>query len=191
MSLTLRTASAKLQVLPSTGATTIHGGKLLDRSGHRSKFLSSSFFLRHRRFQILLWNLVSSKGEARMSDQLDRDIDEILQHTRKKSSSESQRPNHDWRIREPYRKDSLFRKLPVKTFFIGSGCLFLAGLILNAFGSGISGIVFWIGLIAFVLGYLLLIARARNSPDLTWRGRPVDYGTSSSLLTRVRRWFQS
>ena len=131
------------------------------------------------------------KGEARMSDQLDRDIDEILQHTRKKSSSESQRPNYDWRIREPYRKDSLFRKLPVKQFFIGSGCLLLAGLILNAFGSGISGIVFWIGLIAFVLGYLLLIARARTSPDLTWRGRPVDYDTSSSLLTRVRRWFQS
>ncbi|MQG73934.1 MAG: hypothetical protein FI680_04050 [SAR202 cluster bacterium] len=126
-----------------------------------------------------------------MPDQLDRDIDEILRYTRKKSSSESQRSDHDWRMREPYRKDSLLRRIPVKQFFIGSGCLFLAGLILNAFGAGISGIVFWIGLIAFVLGYLLLIARARTSPDLTWRGRPVDYGTSSSLLIRIRRWFQS
>ena len=126
-----------------------------------------------------------------MPDQLDRDIDEILRYTRKKSSSESQRSDHDWRMRESYRKDSLFRRIPVKQFFIGTGCLFLAGLILNAFGAGISGIVFWIGLIAFILGYLLLIARARTSPDLTWRGRPVDYGTSSSLLIRIRRWFQS
>ena len=126
-----------------------------------------------------------------MQDQLDRDIDEILRYTRKKSSSESPRSDHDWRMRESYRKDSLFRRIPVKQFFIGSGCLFLAGLILNAFGAGISGIVFWIGLIAFILGYLLLIARARTSPDLTWRGRPVDYGTSSSLLIRIRRWFQS
>ena len=126
-----------------------------------------------------------------MPDQLDRDIDEILRYTRKKSSSESQRSDHDWRMRESYRKDSLFRRIPVKQFFIGSGWLFLAGLILNAFGAGISGIVFWIGLIAFILGYLLLIARARTSPDLTWRGRPEDYGTSSTLLIRIRLSFKS
>ena len=129
--------------------------------------------------------------EAKMSDQLNKDIDEILQGTRGKSSSDPPRYGNDRREHGADWRAATWRKLPVKKFFIGSACLFLAGLILNAYGSGISGIVFWLGLIALVLGYLLVIVRAKKSPDLHWRGRPVDYGTSSSWFVRIRRWFQS
>ena len=130
-----------------------------------------------------------------MPGRMDREIEEILERSEAVLASESRKP------RKSRNKGSSGSSRPGWTrlggtfspgrVFLAGGALLLTGLILNIAGTGPAGILLWVGLILFVFAYALFFVRSSSTPELHWRGRPVDYGRPPSLWARLRRWLQS
>lgn len=130
-----------------------------------------------------------------MPGRMDREIEEILARSEEVLTSQSRKP------RKSRRQGSSRWSLPGWTtlggsfspgrVFLAGGALLLTALILNVAGVGSWAFLFWPGLILFVFAYALFFVRSGSSPELHWRGRPVDYGGPPSLWQRLRRWLRS
>ena len=64
--------------------------------------------------------------------------------------------------------------------------LLMAALIAVPFGIGIVGYVAFAGLIIFIIGYALVLARPPKI-EKRWRGQPMDMDADQSWLERMRR----
>ena len=130
-----------------------------------------------------------------MPGRMDREIEEILERSEAVLASESRKPR-----KSQSRGASRWSRLgwtrlgnpfsPGRVFLAG-GALLLTALILNVAGAGPWALLFWPGLILFVFAYALFFVRSSSTPELHWRGKPVDYGRPPSLWARLRRWLQS
>lgn len=130
-----------------------------------------------------------------MPGRMDREIEEILARSEEVATSQSRKP------RKSQRRGASRWSLPGRTMlgssfspgrvFLVGGALLLTALILNVAGMGAWAFLFWPGLILFVFAYALFFVRSGSTPELHWRGRPVDYGRPPSLWQRLRRWLRS
>ena len=130
-----------------------------------------------------------------MPGRMDREIEEILERSEAVLASESRKPRKSrkegssrWSRPGWTRLGDTFS--PGRIFLAG-GALLLTALVLNVAGAGPVAFFFWPGLILFVFAYALFFRRSKSTPELHWRGRPVDYGRPPSLWMRLRRWMQS
>ena len=130
-----------------------------------------------------------------MPGRMDREIEEILERSEEVLTSQSRTP------RKSRRRGSSRWSRPGWTrlggsispgrVFLASVALLLTALILNVAGAGPVAVLFWLGLVLFIVAYALFFVRSSSSPELRWRGKPVDYGRPPSLLERMRRWLRS
>jgi hypothetical protein len=51
-------------------------------------------------------------------------------------------------------------------------------------------ILFWIGLLAFIVAYAMFFVRWGSKTEQRWRGRPIQQTSAPSFLIRVRRRFR-
>ena len=130
-----------------------------------------------------------------MPGRMDREIEEILERSEAVLASQPQKPRKGrsrgqsrWSRPGWPRLRGAFS--PGRAFLAG-GALLLTALILNVAGAGPWVWLFWPGLILFVFAYALFFVRSGSTPELHWRGKPVDYGRPPSPWTRLRRWLQS
>ncbi len=130
-----------------------------------------------------------------MPGRMDREIEEILERSEAVLASESRKPRKSGK-RGPSRWSRpgwtrLGGTFSPGRIFLAGGALLLTALILQLASTGPVAVFFWLGLILFVFAYALFFVRSSSTPELHWRGRPVDYGKPPSLWTRLRRWLQS
>ena len=126
-----------------------------------------------------------------MSERFQREIEEILENSSEPSeklgSHSGRRPNDSSRGDQHSFKWIRGFLVP-RRLFITSGGLFLTALILNVAESGLSGLIFWSGLLLFVFGYAVYFIRSENMPERRWRGKLVDYGTHPTWRERLLGW---
>ena len=130
-----------------------------------------------------------------MSGRMDREIEEILARSEEVLTSQPGKPQRSRRqgssrwSRPGWTR--LGGSISPGRVFIASVALLLTALILNVAGAGPVAVLFWLGLVLFIVAYALFFVRSSSPPELRWRGKPVDYGRPPSLWTRVRRWLRS
>ncbi len=130
-----------------------------------------------------------------MSSKYQREIEDILE----KSGGLGSEPPR----REPKRERRSFRRLvwlyvkqslsgrplsitPGRVMLVGF-VLLLSALIIGVFNLGALGIVAWAGLIIFIIGYAMVLARPPKI-EKRWRGQTIDMNAQGeSWLERMRR----
>ncbi len=121
-----------------------------------------------------------------MSERLEREIEEILQQAELPPPAPKAHLGGGRRAgRGSYRVQDALQ--PKKLFLI-SLALFLSWLVLRVAGAGLGGVLFWLALVIFIVGYALYFVRSENTPERRWRGQVVDYGDGNSWRDRLRRW---
>jgi hypothetical protein len=77
--------------------------------------------------------------------------------------------------------------------FIGVVLLLLA-IFVSAIFPGLIGPLVWLGLIGFILGYVLFFARPSRSTEKRWRGRLIEPnppgGRAETWWDRFQRWLK-
>ena len=80
-----------------------------------------------------------------------------------------------------------------RLMFIGV-ILLLSAILVSATFPGLLGPIVWLGLIAFILGYVLFFARPSAGTEKRWRGRVIENDRQSGMgvgwLRGVQRWFR-
>ena len=113
-----------------------------------------------------------------MPERYKREIEEILRQAGEVSSSgRGQRPRSGiasalWR----QAIDSLGGKgwsITPGRVMLTAICLLLSAAIVQFFAPGLVGLLFWAGLILFIVGYAMFFMRPK-SIEKRWRGRPVE-----------------
>ena len=130
-----------------------------------------------------------------MSSRYQREIEDILE---KSGGLDPEPPK-----REPKRDRRNFRRLvwlyvkqslsgsplsitPGRVMLVGF-VLLLSALLVVPFGFGLIGYIAWAGLIIFIVGYALALARPPKI-EKRWRGQPIDTDPADeSWLERMRR----
>ena len=130
-----------------------------------------------------------------MPERFQREIEEILEHSEDSPETPSRQPNKRTRKSPSRRRDGssgwLGEVLAPARLFMASVALLIAALILNVAGTGLAALLFWLGLILFVVAYAVYFVRSEKGPERHWRGRVVEYETTGpSWRERIRRWFR-
>ena len=129
-----------------------------------------------------------------MSERFQREIEEVLNNSLGRSESSEKPDSHagsrpnDSSHGDQHSFGWLRGFLVPSRLFITSGGLLLTALILNVAEAGLSGIIFWFGLLLFVFGYAIYFIRSENMPERRWRGKLVDYGSHPTWRERLRGW---
>lgn len=131
-----------------------------------------------------------------MSSRYQREIEEILEQSGELGASKRRgsRPEKDSLLRLVglYVRQSLsgtpWSLSPGRVMLIGL-LLLLSMLVLMQFVPGIPGLLAWAGLLIFIVGYGMVLAKPPNM-EPRWRGQPMDQG-GESLWRRIRRRFGS
>ena len=126
-----------------------------------------------------------------MSSRYQREIEEILESAGEDAPprpSVSRRRLGFFRLVWMYAKQSLsggFWSITPGRVMLAGFLLLLAGLVLQLFGLGVIGILAWAGLLVFIIGYGMALARPPKI-EKRWRGQVVD-DRQESWFERVRR----
>ena len=131
-----------------------------------------------------------------MSSRYQREIEDILQ---KSGGLGSESPAPEVRRRSLrrlvwlYVKESLSGSLlsvtPGRVMLIGF-VLLLSTLLVRPFVAGVSGYLAWGGLLLFIVGYGMVLARPPKL-EKRWREQPIEYyGSGRGWLGRIRRKFR-
>ena len=126
-----------------------------------------------------------------MSSKYQREIEEILESAGEAAPPPpraSPRRHGFFRLVCLYAKQSLSGGLwsitPGRVMLTGF-VLLLTGVLVNAFVSGPIGYLGWVGLLVFIIGYGMVLARPPKI-EKRWRGQLVD-GPKQTWFERVRR----
>ena len=129
-----------------------------------------------------------------MPERYKREIEEILRQAGEVSSGgRGQRPRGGIpRVLWRQLIDSLGGKgwsITPGRVMLAAVCLLLSAAIVRAFAPGFVGLLFWAGLILFIVGYAMFFMRPKSMPksiEKRWRGRPVE-DREESWWQRLRR----
>ena len=132
-----------------------------------------------------------------MPDKFMKEIEEILKQAedivRKEPTRKGQRrssPHQSSPLKSKRTGIRFSLPSPGKLMLAGVA-IFLVALILNATVHGGVALLIWAGIALFVLAYALYFIRPGGSKyEKRWRGRPVEDTGTSSLVDRLKRWFQ-
>ena len=126
-----------------------------------------------------------------MSSRYQREIEEILESAGESAPPKSQKtPRRQgfFRLVWLYAKQSLrggtWSITPGRVMLTGF-VLLLTGLVLQVFGLGTIGLLAWAGLLVFIIGYGMVLARPPKI-EKRWRGQLID-DRKESLFDRLRR----
>ena len=127
-----------------------------------------------------------------MSSKYQREIEEILESAGEAAPPTppraSRRRHGFFRLVWLYAKQSLSGDMwsitPGRVMLTGF-VLLLTGVLVNAFVSGPIGYLGWVGLLVFIIGYGMVLARPPKI-EKRWRGQVVD-GPKQTWFERVRR----
>ncbi|MDP6455497.1 MAG: hypothetical protein QF898_19625 [SAR202 cluster bacterium] len=127
-----------------------------------------------------------------MSSKYQREIEEILEKSGDLGSSKPPRPQPEkeslFRLVGLYIKNALSGKLwslsPGRVMLIGL-LLLLSMLIVMQFVPGIPGLLAWAGLLIFIVGYGMVLAKPPKM-EKRWRGQSME-PSGESLWDRLRR----
>ena len=126
-----------------------------------------------------------------MSSRYQREIEEILEGAGEVAPPKpktSRRRHGFFRLVWLYARQSLSGDMwsitPGRVMLTGF-ILLLVGVLVNAFASGPIGYLGWVGLLVFIIGYGMVLARPPKI-EKRWRGQLID-DPKESWLERVRR----
>ena len=126
-----------------------------------------------------------------MSTKYQREIEEILESAGEVAPPKpkaSRRRHGFFRLVWLYAKQSLRGGLwsltPGRVMLVGF-VLLLTGVLVNAFASGPIGYLGWLGLLVFIIGYGMVLARPPKI-EKRWRGQVVE-DREETWLDRVKR----
>ena len=128
-----------------------------------------------------------------MPERFQREIEEILEHSEDSPKDSPRQPGK--KAKGPSGRGGMFSGwlgdvLAPSRLFMASGGLLLTALVLNVAGAGLAGLLFWLGLVLFIVAYAIYFVRSEKGPERRWRGRVVEYDTGPSWRGRIRRWFR-
>ncbi len=129
-----------------------------------------------------------------MSSKYQREIEEILENAGEVAAPRPRRPRDRsglirtiWLYFKQSITGSPFSISPGRVMLAGF-LLLIATLIVSPFVAGPIGFLGWAGLLLFIIGYGMVLARPPKI-EKRWRGQPVD-DRSQSLLDKARRIFR-
>jgi hypothetical protein len=125
-----------------------------------------------------------------MPERLQREIEEILEHSEGSPKDSPRQPGKKGKGSGGIFGGWLGDALAPSRLFMASGALLLTALILNVAGAGLAGLLFWLGLVLFIVAYAIYFVRNEKGPERRWRGRAVEYDAGPSRRGRIRRWFR-
>ena len=126
-----------------------------------------------------------------MSSRYQREIEEILESAGEVGPSKpriSRRRYGFFRLVWLYAKQSLsggLWSITAGRVMLTGFLLLLSGLLLQVFGLGTIGLLAWVGLLVFIIGYGMVLARPPKI-EKRWRGQLTD-DPKESWFGRVRR----
>jgi hypothetical protein len=125
-----------------------------------------------------------------MPERYQKEIEEILRQSGGVGSSDKSKGRRDGILRfiwvqiiEPLGNRG--RVISPGRVMLVAICLLVVALFLGSGTPGFTGLLGWMGLVLFIVGYGMFFLRPRSSVDKRWRGRPVE--DEESLWDRLRR----
>ena len=133
-----------------------------------------------------------------MSERYQREIEEILSQAGESAPADGSRKGRGVPLLPPFFRTgrgggNRAYLTSGRLMFIGLALL-LSAILVSAIFPGFLGPIVWLGLIAFILGYVLFFARPSAGPEKRWRGRVIEQDRPSSMgggwFRGFQRWFK-
>ena len=129
-----------------------------------------------------------------MSERYQREIEEILSQAGESAPADRSKKGRGVPLLPPFFRTgrgggNRAYLTSGRLMFIGLALL-LSAILVSAIFPGFLGPIVWLGLIAFILGYVLFFARPSAGPEKRWRGRVIEQDRPSGMGGGWLRGFQ-
>ena len=135
---------------------------------------------------------VNLEKKKSMPDRYQKEIEEILRRTSDTGSSDGGRGRKNGILRVLWSQIMATQGDRGRLFSPGrvmlvAICFLVAALFLGSVIPGFTGLLGWMGLFLFIVGYGMFFLRPRSSSEKRWRGRPVE--DEETIWDKLRRRF--